>query len=75
MLVLSRRTDESVVVGDAGGGDRMLTVKVLEIKGGRVRLGFEADANVPVHRSEVWERIRVNGRPGALTEGSAVPFA
>jgi sRNA-binding carbon storage regulator CsrA len=30
---------------------------VLEIDGGKVRLGFEADAAVPVHRFEVWEQI------------------
>jgi len=35
---------------------------VLEIRGGKVRLGFEADADVPVHRWEVWERIRAGGR-------------
>jgi carbon storage regulator len=75
MLVLSRKTEESVVVGGAGGADRVLTVKVLDIRGGRVRLGFEADAEVSVHRSEVWERIRANGGPAALTEGSAAPVA
>ena len=45
----------------------LLRVTVLEIKNGRVRLGFEADASVPVHRSEVWERIREsNGAGGSL---------
>jgi carbon storage regulator CsrA len=58
MLVLSRRSMESVVVGGSGTFDRMLKVTVLEIKNGSVRLGFEADAAVPVHRSEVLERIR-----------------
>lgn len=79
MLVLSRKTEESVVVGGAGGLDRVLTVKVLDIRGGRVRLGFEADAEVSVHRSEVWERIRANGngngRAAALTEGPAARVA
>jgi carbon storage regulator CsrA len=58
MLVLSRRNMESVVVGGSGTFERMLKVTVLEIKHGSVRLGFEADASVPVHRSEVLERIR-----------------
>jgi carbon storage regulator CsrA len=35
----------------------MIKVKVLGIQKGHVRLGFEADADVPVHRLEVWERI------------------
>lgn len=62
MLVLSRRKEESVVVGGADRFHRLLKVTVLEIRGSHVRLGFEVDADVPVHRSEVWERIHGNGR-------------
>jgi carbon storage regulator len=58
MLVLSRRSQESVVIGGSAGFERMLKVTVLEINGGKVRLGFEADKDVPVHRWEVWERMR-----------------
>jgi carbon storage regulator CsrA len=57
MLVLSRKNRESVVVGGVDGVDRVLKVTVLEIRGGNVKLGFEADPRVPVHRGEVWERI------------------
>jgi carbon storage regulator len=57
MLVLSRKTKESVVVGGSCGFERMLKVTVLQINGGSVRLGFEAEADIPVHRWEVWERI------------------
>jgi carbon storage regulator len=63
MLVLSRKSQESVVVGGSDGVDPVLTVTVLEISGGKVRLGFEAEAGVAVHRWEVWERIRAGGRP------------
>ena len=63
MLVLSRRNNEAVVVGGAIGFERMLKVTVLEIDGGKVRLGFEVDREVPVHRWEVWDRIRSTGRP------------
>jgi carbon storage regulator CsrA len=67
MLVLARKIMESVVVGGSGHFEQMLKVTVLEINNGLVRLGFEADASVPVHRSEVWERIRKNGgADGAL---------
>ena len=62
MLVLSRKTEESVVVGGHECVERMIKVTVLEIDGGRVRLGFEADERIPVHRWEVWERIRASGR-------------
>jgi carbon storage regulator len=58
MLVLTRRIQESVVVGGAVGFERILKVTVLEINGVKVRLGFEIDKEVPVHRAEVWERIR-----------------
>jgi carbon storage regulator len=58
MLVLTRKSQEAVVVGGTKGFERMLKVTVLEITGGKVRLGFEVDKEVPVHRWEVWERIR-----------------
>jgi carbon storage regulator len=75
MLVLSRKTRESVVVGGADGFHRMLKVTVLDVKGRSVRLGFEVHASVPVHRWEVWERIHANGQTGSLTEGPAAEVA
>ncbi len=57
MLVLSRKSQESVVVGGTVGFERVLKVTVVEISGGTVRLGFEIDKEVPVHRWEVWQRI------------------
>jgi len=41
---------------------------VLGIKGANVKLGFEADADVPVHRSEVWEQINGNGNGNGQAE-------
>jgi carbon storage regulator CsrA len=73
MLVLSRKSRESVVVGRVDGTERMLTVTVLDISGGRVRLGFEGDPGVPVHRSEVWERMRASGQPDDSTRGPPAP--
>jgi carbon storage regulator CsrA len=57
MLVLSRKTNESVVVGSVNGLTRLLTVTVLDIRHGSVRLGFDADDDLPVHRSEIWDRL------------------
>ena len=71
MLVLSRKQLESVVVGGSNGFDRMLKVTVLGIHGERVRLGFEVNKDFPVHRWEVWERIRANGRPDGLSQDRA----
>ena len=57
MLVLSRKNRESVVIGGDDGLHRLLKVTVLDIRGADVKLGFEVDADVPVRRSKVWERI------------------
>lgn len=61
MLVLSRKCLESVVIGGPTGLHQLMRVKVLDIRKGKVRLGFEVDPDVPVHRLEVWERIRAEG--------------
>ncbi|MCI0639461.1 MAG: carbon storage regulator [Gemmataceae bacterium] len=58
MLVLTRKDQESVVVGGSVGFEQMLKVTVLEVRRGKVRLGFEIAADVPVHRLEVWEEIQ-----------------
>jgi carbon storage regulator len=51
MLVLTRKVDESITVGTN------ITVTVLEIRGGQVRLGIEAPKQTPVHRTEVFRSI------------------
>jgi carbon storage regulator CsrA len=58
MLVLSRKHTEAIVIGGTGGFSQTVKVTVISIQGGTVKLGFEADAEVPVNRFEVWERIR-----------------
>jgi carbon storage regulator len=52
MLILTRRLNETVMIGDE------VTVTVLGIKGGQVRLGINAPKDVAVHREEVYERIK-----------------
>lgn len=58
MLVLTRKIQESVIVGEDDSPHRVLKVTVLAIRGDRVKLGFEVDSNVPIRRWEVWQRIR-----------------
>jgi carbon storage regulator len=53
MLVLSRKKSESIVIGRQGE----IEVKVVEVRGDKVRLGIEAPGDVPVHRREVWLTI------------------
>jgi carbon storage regulator len=62
MLVLTRKCQEVVVVSGADGFSVLLKVTVLGVENGKVRLGFEAADNVPIHRQEVWERIRANAQ-------------
>jgi len=52
MLVLSRKKDESIVINDS------IIVTVVEIRRDKVRLGFEAPKDVPIHRREVYEAIK-----------------
>ena len=52
MLVLSRKRNESIVIGDD------VEVFVVEICGNRVKLGTEAPKDVPVHRREVFDAIQ-----------------
>ena len=52
MLVLSRKKNESIVINDN------IVVTVIDIRGDKVRLGFEAPNNVPIHRREVYEAIK-----------------
>jgi carbon storage regulator CsrA len=68
MLVLSRRMQESVVIGGSPSPHPVLKVTVLEIRGGNVKLGFEADPDIPVQRSEVWGRMRTREEGSGPTE-------
>jgi carbon storage regulator len=57
MLVVTRKNQESVVIASADGKSCLVKVTIVEIRGDRVRLGFEAKLDVPIHRWEVWQRI------------------
>jgi len=52
MLVLSRKRDEDLIIGDG------IVVRVIDIRGDKVRLGVIAPKEVPVHRREVYEAIQ-----------------
>lgn len=52
MLVLSRKKDESIVIGDD------VEITIVDVRGDKVRLGINAPREVPVHRKEIYETIQ-----------------
>ncbi len=61
MLVLTRKTGQSVIIGEG------IEVTVLSVSGDKVRIGVTADKEVPIYRDEVYARIEAerNGRKPA----------
>ncbi len=55
MLVLSRKARQSIVINGE------ITVTILSIRGEVIRLGIEAPKEVPVHRSELFDRLEQSG--------------
>ena len=53
MLVLTRKLGEEIVIPSLD-----VTIRLVEIRGDKVRLGIEAPTRIVVHRKEVWDRIR-----------------
>ncbi len=53
-MVFSRDELQSFFVGDA-------KVTILEIRGGHVRIGIDADKDIPVHREEIYVKVQAEG--------------
>ena len=51
MLVLTRKLEESIMIGDK------VEVKIIKVQGDSVKLGIIAPRDIPVHRKEVYEEI------------------
>ncbi|MBF0606440.1 MAG: carbon storage regulator CsrA [Candidatus Magnetobacterium sp. LHC-1] len=52
MLVLTRKSEEAIKLGD------LITITIVEIKGNKVRLGIDAPSGVRIYRKELYERIK-----------------
>jgi len=52
MLVLTRKPGEGIIIGDN------ITVKIIELKGGSIRIGIDAPRQTKIYRQEVYDRIR-----------------
>lgn len=66
MLVLSRKKDEKIMIGEN------ISIMVVEIRGDKVRLGIEAPRDVTVHRQEVFEAIKRRELGGDVEPSSDV---
>lgn len=61
MLVLTRKRDESIIIGDE------IRVTVVEVRGDQVKIGIDAPRAIPVHREEVYKEILAENRRAALS--------
>lgn len=59
MLVLTRKEDESIIIGDD------IVVKVLGLKENQVKIGIIAPKSVSVHRQEIYEAIKAENAQAA----------
>lgn len=59
MLILSRKTGESIVI------DGRIVVKIIRTDGDTVKVGIEAPSSIPVHRQEIYEEIQRANREAA----------
>jgi carbon storage regulator len=62
MLVLTRRIGEAIVLG------KDVTIRVVQVDGGRVRLGISAPEGVAVNRAEVLRRLAEWAEPDTILE-------
>jgi carbon storage regulator len=62
MLILTRRSNESILIGDG------VKITTLSINGNQVRIGIEAPSHVAVHREEIYRRIQAQQ---GLADGEA----
>lgn len=66
MLVLTRRANQSIMIGDE------VVVTVLEIRGDQVRLGIRAPRTVAVHREEVFAELARSNQAAASSTSAAI---
>jgi len=57
MLVLTRRLNQAIMIGDPKKPEECIEVTVVEVKGDQVRIGTQAPRDVVVHRREIYDEI------------------
>ena len=66
MLVLTRRANQSIMIGDD------VVVTVLDVRGDQIRIGIKAPRSVAVHREEVYAELQEANRAAASPSPSAL---
>jgi len=64
MLVLTRKSNQSIMIGDN------IEVSVLSVMGDKVRIGIQAPQDIPVFRTEIYEEIHRQGEAPQSTPGT-----
>jgi carbon storage regulator len=67
MLVLSRRIDERIMIGD------QIEISIVDIKGDQVKIGIQAPGSIKVYRKEVYEAIQQENIEAARARPAALP--
>jgi carbon storage regulator len=62
MLVLTRKLDESIRIGDD------IIIQILSARHGQIRLGITAPRDISVHREEIYNLIHVNALKNLISE-------
>lgn len=61
MLILSRKTDQQIKIGDD------ITITIIEIHDGQVKIGVEAPRNIKVFRQEVFNAIQTENKEAVVS--------
>ena len=69
MLILSRKIEESIIIGDS------ITIKILGIQEGQVKIGIDAPKEIKVYRSELYEQIQNENKEASKAEKHSVSEA